>query len=167
MKKKEPIFKLIILTVIFGIIVISSFCSRKPSEDKKGVDETVFLEFDVQKIKDSTGLSFKIIKTKEVGYEPLNKFYWVNIEKKIPMENLKVLAQEIIDAAIQSKPQTYHSFTIHFIYKDKSKETKEEPKAFAKVTYLPEGSWTKVGRVPINDYSDYELTCTMKNNVLK
>ncbi|MFW6124467.1 MAG: hypothetical protein ACOC5G_04530 [Acidobacteriota bacterium] len=167
MKKKEPIFKLIILTAVFGIIVISSFCSRKPSEDKKGVDETVFLEFDVQKIKDSTGMSFEIVKTKNVGYDPLNKFYWVSVEEKLAEEDLRILAQEIIDTAVQSKPQTYHSFTIHFMCRDESQESKQRLKAFAKATFLPEGSWTKVGRVPINDYKDYELTCTMKNNVLK
>ncbi|HZX10985.1 MAG TPA: hypothetical protein VFG01_08585 [Acidobacteriota bacterium] len=167
MKKREPFFKLILLSVILGIIVFGSFCSKKPSEDKKGVDETVFLEFDVQKIKDSTGMSFEIVKTKNVGYDPLNKFYWVSVEEKLAEEDLRILAQEIIDTAIQSEPQTYHSFTIHFLQEDKAGASREKPKAFAKVTFLPEGSWTKVGRVPINDYSDYELTCTIVDNVLE
>jgi len=167
MKKKEPFFKLILLTVIFGVIVFSSFCSKKPSEDKKGLEETVLLEFDVQKIKDTTGLSFKIIKTNEVGYEPLNKFYWVNVEEKLAEEDLRILAQEIIDTAIQNKPRTYHSFTIHFMCRDESQKSKKRLKAFAKATFLPEGSWAKVGRVPIDDYSDYELTCMIVDNVLK
>ena len=167
MKKREPFFKLILLSVILGIIVFGSFCSKKPSEDKKGVDETVFLEFDVQKIKDSTGMSFEIVKTKNVGYDPLNKFYWVSVEEKLAEEDLRILAQEIIDTAIQSKPQTYHSFTLHFVCRDESQESKQRLKAFAKVTFLPEGSWTKVGRIPINDYCGYELTCSMKDNVLE
>jgi hypothetical protein len=168
MIKKVKFFKVIFLTVIFSVIVFSSFCKQKSSEGTfKGIDEAAALEIDVQKIKDSTGMSFEIAKTKNVGYEPLNKFYWVNVEEKLAEENLKILAQEIIDASIENKPKTYHSFTIHFLCRDKSKETREKPEAFAKVTYLPEGSWTKVGRLPINDYTGYELTCIIKDNMLE
>lgn len=168
MRKREPFFKLILLSVIFGIIVFGSFCSKKPSEESsKGMDGVVEAGIDVQKIKDTTGLSFDIVKTKDIGYEPLHKFYWVNSEKKLSEEEIEVLAKEIIDAVIENKPRTYHSFTIHFLQEDKAGASREKPKAFAKATFLPEGSWSKVGRIPINDYCGYELTCSMKDNVLE
>jgi hypothetical protein len=154
--------------MIASVLGFNSFCKRESSEDAfREIDETVALEIDVQKIKNSTGISFDIIKTRDIGYEPLNKFCWVNVEKKIKKDELKNLAQEIIKAIIEKKPQTYHSFTIHFFCSVKIEESKKYPRPYAKVTYLPEGSWAKVGRVPINDYSDYELLCTIKNNMLK
>lgn len=168
MERKEMFFKKIVLTVIFFMMVFTFACKQESSEGTfKVIDEALTLGIDVQKIENSTGISFNIIKTKDVGYEPLHKFYWVNVEKKLGEEEMKILAQEIIQAAVENKPNTYHSFTLHFLCKGQSEQTKEKPEAFAKVTYLPEGSWTKVGRVPINDYSDYELTCTIKDNVLE
>lgn len=161
-------FKNIVLTVIFFMMIFTFSCQQESSEGQpKGVDETVVLEFDVQKIKDSTGLSFNITKAKDVGYDPLHKFYWVYLEKKLEEGEIKILSQEIIQAVIEEKPQTYHSFTLHFLYEDKAEDSKEKLKPFAKVTYLPEGSWTKVGRISIDDYSGYELTCIMQDNVLE
>jgi len=117
-------------------------------------------EIDIQKIETLTGVQFKILNTETIGYMPLNKFYWICLPKKVSSQKVKELADSIIKEIIAKKPKTYHSFTVHFFWEDELGERVEQSKSFACANFLPEGDWTKVGRMPLDDYKDYALTCT-------
>jgi len=91
---------------------------------------------------------------------PLHKFYWVCLPKKVSTQKVQELADSIIKETIAKKPKAYHSFTVHFFWEDELGECVEKSRSFARANSLPEGDWTKVGRVPIDDYKDYELTYT-------
>jgi len=156
--KKVGIFLLIIS---FTLIIFSLSCKKAPSE--KTILETAQLagiEIDVQKIENLTGVQFKILKTVTIGYRPLHRFYWVCLPKKESGQKVKELADSIIKEIIAKKPKTYHSFTVHFFYEDELDESVEKSESFARANFLPEGDFTKVGRVPLSDYEDYKLTCT-------
>jgi len=64
-----------------------------------------------------------------------------------------------LDQIIAVKPKRYHSFTFHFSSSEDNPSGTKENKCYAKATYLPEGDWQKVGRVPIDGYSAYKLAC--------
>ena len=152
----------VILSFIsFTFIIFSLSCKKAPSE--KTMLETAQLvgaEIDIQKIANLTGVQFKILKTQTIGYMPLHKFYWVCMQEKAISQKVEQVADAIIKETIAKKPKTYHSFTIHFFCEDELAESVERSKSFARANFLPEGSWLKVGRVPIDDYKDYKLTLT-------
>ena len=150
----------VILSIIsFAFIIVSLSCKNESSE--KSILETAQftgIEIDTQKIESLTGVQFKIIKTETLGYEPLHRFYWVCLPKKVSSQKVKELADSIIKEIIAKKPKTYHSFTVHFFWEDELGECVEKSKSFARAYFLPEGDWTKVGRILNDDYKDYELT---------
>ena len=157
MKKVGTIFVLI----SFTFIIFSLSCKKEPSE--KPILEMAPLaevEIDIQKIENLTGVQFKILKTETVGYMPLHRFYWVCLPKKVNSQKVKELSDAITKELIAKKPKTYHSFTIHFFWEDELAECVEKSKSFARANFLPEGSWLKVGRAPLDDYKDYKLTLT-------
>lgn len=148
------------ILICFIIIIINPAC-KKPASNKAS-EEIQFpgsAEVDVSKIENSTGLHFEILKTETHGYKTVHKFFWVCLSKKPDDQKVEALADAIIKEAISSKSKTYHSFTIHFFCKEDLAETLEKSNRFARATFLPEGSWLKVGRVPIDDYKYYKLTC--------
>jgi len=172
MRKQVSILKLLGVFALVCTVILSQNCKQESaSESALEAVDVKALGINVQEIKDSTGVQFNISKTKDIGYKPLHKFLWVELEQKINKEKLEQLSREIIQGTIAKKPETYDSFTIHFICEDKSVESKakpeEKPEAYAKVTFLPEGDWVKVGRAPIDDYAGYKITCTIKDNMLK
>jgi hypothetical protein len=152
---------IILFLISFNFIIFSISCKKTPSEitmlEKAQPQET---EIDIQKVEKLTGVQFKILKTETIGYIPLNRFYWVCLPNKVPSQKVKELTDSIIKEIIAKNPKTYHSFTIHLFWEDELGECVEESKSFARANFLPEGDWTKVGRVPIDDYKDYKLTCT-------
>ncbi len=155
MKKVGTIF----ILISFTFITFSLSCNKVPSE--KSLLQTTPLvgaEIDIQKIENLKGIQFKIIKTETVGYEPLHRFYWVCLPKKVSSQTVKELAESIIKEIIAKKPKTYHSFTVHFFWENELGECVEKSKSFARANFLPEGDWTKVGRFLTDDYKDYELT---------
>ena len=157
MKKVGTIFVLI----SFTFIILSLSCKKEPSE--KPILETAPLaevEIDIQKIENLAGVQFKILKIETVGYMPLHRFYWVCLPKKVNSQKVHELSDAITKEIIARKPKTYHSFTIHFFWEDELAENVESSKSFACANFLPEGSWLKVGRVPIDNYKDYKLTLT-------
>jgi len=161
MEKIKTISNAIITFLIFILICFGLSCKKESSEDPTAeTTPAVGTEVDVQKIEDLTGVQFKICKTKAVGYMPLHKFYWVCLQEKVSHQKVEGLAHEIIKETIAKKPKTYHSFTIHFFFDDELAETTEKSECCARATFLPEGSWLKVGRIPIDDYKSYKLTCT-------
>jgi hypothetical protein len=79
---------------------------------------------------------------------------------KVAGPKIEELAIAIIRETIAARPQTYHSFTVDFIREFDLKETPESSATFACATYLPEGSWQKVGRASIENYKEYRLQLT-------
>lgn len=146
------------------VFIAFYFGCKKPAE--KNSLQTAPLtgsEVDVQKIKKDVGIPFEILKTEAIGYMPVNKFYWVCLEEKEPHEKIKKLANAIIQDTIAKKPKTYSSFKIHFFLRCDLNETLENSKSWATAVFLPEGEWSRVGRVPINNYSDYSLMCVFND----
>ncbi len=157
MNKMGTIFVLI----SFTFIIFSLSCKKEPSEKPTmEIAPLVGAEFDIQKIINLTGVQFKVLKTETVGYMPLHRFYWVCLPKKANSQKVKELSDAITKEIIAKKPRTYHSFTIHFFWEDELADCVERSKSFARANFLPEGSWLKVGRAPIDDYKDYKLTLT-------
>ena len=166
MKKiRGNIFLLILILIIcfflakFGSLIISSVSSKNELGKTANI---VYLplpeyEINIKAIENSTGCSFRILKTESLGYIPHHKFYWICLKKELPNKKLEELADAIIRDTILKKPKTYHSFTLHFFLENKLKKRVEKSKRFAKANFLPEGNWIKVGRTPIENYEDYEL----------
>jgi len=152
-----------LITALFIIFIIFSLSCKK-EEAKKAEPETPILaetEIDVQKIGSLTGLECKILKTETIGYMPVYRFYWVCLKEKASRKILEELAQAIINESIAKRPNTFHSFTIHFFCEKEMAETLGKSKCFARANFLPEGSQLKVGRVPISDYKNYQLILTI------
>ena len=161
MNKNILNLKIILSFLILTIILILSSCKKNPAEETTlETPPLVGAEVDVKKIESQTGISFNILKTESIGYMPLHKFYWVCLKDKINKQRLETLAEAIIKETIVLKPNTYHSFTIHFFWENDLRETIGKSPCFARATFLPEGNWQKVGRVPLDDYKNYKLTCT-------
>ncbi|MFX0132370.1 MAG: hypothetical protein ACFFDN_01865, partial [Candidatus Hodarchaeota archaeon] len=141
-------------------IILSLSCKKEPEKAVEFQKETwVEPEIDIQKINTLTGIEFKIIKTETIGYIPLHKFYWVCLKKKENIQKIKELADALIKETIDLKPKTYHSFTIHFFCEPELAKTPEKSKSLARANFLPEGKWSRVGMVPIEEYKNYKLTC--------
>ncbi len=150
---------IILYFISFTFIIFSLSCKKEPSEKPTlEIAPLVGAEFDIQKIENLTGVQLKVLKTETVGYMPLHKFYWICLPKKVNSQKVKELSDAITKEIIAKKPKTYHSFTIHFFWEDELAESVERSKSFARANFLPEGSWLKVGRAPIDDYKDYKLT---------
>jgi len=150
-------------TVIVFFILLSflASCQRKENQVslKKAAESPGKIEINVERIKEMTGISCRILKSETLGYIPLHKFFWVSVPEKLDKEKLETLAMAIINETIHFRPRTYHSFTIHFFLEEELGPKVETSESFARATFLPEGSWAKVGRVPIDDYKNYQLTC--------
>jgi len=156
MRKESVIFLLLSLFLVF----FTYSCKQEPTESAASEIPLIEEEINIQKIEAATGIQFKILKTETIGYTPIHRFYWVCLKEKEPYEKVEVLADAIIKDIISKKPKIFDSFTIHFFCESDIGETLEKSNRFAYATFLPEGSWMKVGRVPIDDYKNYKLTCT-------
>ena len=151
----------ILFLISFTFIIFSLSCKKEPSEKSMlQTAQLVGIEIDIQKIENLTDIQFKILKTETIGHIPLHKFYWVCLKNRVNSQGVEELADSIIKEIIIKKPKTYHSFTIHFFWEDELGASVERSRCFARANFLPEGNWTKVGRIPIDDYKDYELTYT-------
>lgn len=152
---------IILYFISFTFIIFSLSCKKEPSE--KPILEMAPLaevEIDIQKIENLTGVQFKILKTETIGYEPLHRFYWICLPKKVNSQKVNELSDAIIKEIIARKPKTYHSVTIHFFLEDELAECVESSKSFARANFLPEGEWVKVGRSSIDGYKSYRIVCT-------
>jgi len=145
------------LLINFILIIFSSSCNKETKITNQPLSvETV----DIHAIENLTGCQFNILKSQTLGYIPLHKFYWVSLKDEANNQKLNELAEAIIKETIYQNPKTFHSFTIHFFLENELKESVEKSNIFARANFLPEGSWVKVGRVPIKEYEDYKLTLT-------
>jgi hypothetical protein len=150
----------ILFLISFTFIIFSLSCKKSSEKPMLLAAQLPETEIDIQKIENLTGVQFKILKTKTVGYMPLHRFYWICLPKRVSSQKVNELADSIIKEIITKKPNTYHSFTVHLFWEDELGECVEKSKSFARANFLPEGDWTKVGRVPLDDYEDYALTFT-------
>ena len=150
----------ILLHFSLTFIIFSISCKKSSENPLLQTAQLAGVEIDVKKIENLGGVQFKILKTETIGYMPLHKFYWVCLKNKANSQRIEELADSIIKEIIAKKPKTYHSFTIHFFWEDELGECVEKSDSFARANFLPQGGWVKVGRVPIDDYKDYALTCT-------
>jgi hypothetical protein len=162
MKKEWSLFGIVSIVLIIGCCAALSSCKKenaqKPSFEAVPQGPS---DIDVNKIGAASGIPLKIIKTEDIGFSPKQKFFWV-LTKEIPaIQKTEELASAIIKETILLRPQTYHGITIHFIDEAGFAGTPENSKRFAKATYFPEGSMEKIGRVPIDEYKEYKLVCTL------
>ncbi len=154
---------------LFSLLVFSG-CKKAPSppaEDTSIQTNALGmpLEIDVQKIETSLKIPFRVLKADTVGYTPLNRFYWICLPEEVSNEEIQSLAQAVIDEIIEKKPDTYHSITIHFFLEaDIAQKGISNDNRLACATFLPKGSWLKVGRVPIDGYKHYQLNCDFFKN---
>ena len=110
-------------------------------------------EIDAAKVSSDTGVKVTILKAESIGVATVHRFYWIRVEGRPSREKLLETSKAVIDQVIAAKPATYHAFTLHFI------SSMDMKASYAKTTFLPEGDWQKVGRVPIDGYGAYELSC--------
>lgn len=158
MKLRKSIF----IFGTIGVFLVSVSCQRESGEKTFKVPPLIGSEVNVEKIQENLECQFDILKAETVGYSPTHKFLWVCVETEADSETVQTLAQAVIDDIIEQKPSTYHSFTIHFLRKGDLHQTVESSYSFAKAEYLPQGGWVQVGRMPINQYQNYELSCIFK-----
>lgn len=146
------------LAIGFVSLCVLAGCKRaappKPADTQAQV---VASEIDIQDITTRTGVRFRIIKTDVRGYVPIHKFFWVSVPGPTPDEKIEPLVREIINAFTAKFPSTYHSFTVHLFHENELTGKPEDCWSFAQATFLPEGDWTKVGRIPIDGYKNYQL----------
>ena len=165
MKKWEPG----LIAVLPLIVLLLPACQKeggtsRPAGTERPVAKSAASEIDPEKIAAVVGVRFRVLKTEAFGQTPRNKFYWICLGDKVAGPKLEELAMAIVRETIAARPQTYHSFTMHFFLESGLKETCEASTPFARATYLPEGNWVNVGRASIEDYEDYRLTWTRPAN---
>ena len=100
-----------------------------------------------------------ILKAESIGIATVYRFYWIQVEGRPGREKLLETSKAVIDQVIAAKPATYHSFTLHFISSLDMKSGADMKTFYAKATFLPDGDWQKVGRIPIDGYGAYKLDC--------
>jgi hypothetical protein len=148
-------FCCITILLILGISSCKKERALKPTAEQISQSGS---DIDVQKISIQVGLTFKILKTAARGYLPMHKYYWICLKEKPDRPKIEALARSIIDETIAKFPGTFHSFVIHFFCEQELQGTPENSKAFAQASFLPDGDWSKVGRVPIDGYKTYQLS---------
>lgn len=158
-----------LIVVLPLIVLLLPACQKergtsRPAGTEKSVAGSASSEIDPEKIAAAVGVPFRVLKTETLGQITRKKFYWVCLGDKVAGPKLEELAMAIVRATITARPQTYHSFTVHFFLESELKETCEASTPFARATYLPDGSFIKVGRASIEDYKDYRLTLTRLEN---
>ena len=171
---KERIMNRLESMLFAALVMITIFlpaCSKDEGAGRsvgtgKAVAKSVASEIDPEKIGKAVGVSFQVLKTETVSQATRNKFYWVCVGDNVAGPKIEELAMAIIRETIAARPQTYNSFTVHFIRECDLKETPESSATFSCATYLPEGSWQKVGRASIEDYREYRLQLTQPEKKL-
>ena len=152
---------IIIALMIILFSLLSGACKESLSPPSDLSSAGAMFEIDIHRITEATAINFKILKTSAIGQMPRNKFYWVSIETKVTQEKTEQLADAIIKDAIAKTRELYHSYTLHFFYEKDLKSSIEDSKALARANFLPMGGWAKVGRDPIDNYKNYQLTCKL------
>lgn len=159
MKKSGGSFSLRIgLAIGFVSLCVLAGCKKAaPAKPADTQAQMAASEINTQDITARTSVSFRIIKTQVLGSAPIHKFLWICVPGPTPDEKIEPLVREIINAFTAKFPSTYHSFTVHLFHENELTGKPEDCWSFAQATFLPEGDWTKVGRIPIDGYKNYQL----------
>jgi hypothetical protein len=157
MKKINRISIAVISCLLFVVAYILICCKvDAPRDMDDKISKSTISDIDPQKVMNITGIPFSIQKSKSFGLRALHKFYWISTSDRLREKDVTNLAETIIKEIILLKSESFHSFTIHFIWQEDLDETVEKSKCYARAYYLPDGEWEKVGRVPLDEYRDYK-----------
>jgi len=143
-------------------VMLSSACNRSGGGSAPPATSAMISEIDEASVSTASGVNVKVLKTETVGISPINRFYWVRVDGRPMKEKILEISKIALDQIIAAKPKLYHSITFHFISSEDIRPGAETQKCYAKATFLPEGNWQKVGRVPIDGYGAYKLDCTIE-----
>ncbi len=146
--------------IVIGVM-ISSACGKGGGVSGPPAAAPVISEIDEASVSTMSGVKVKVLKADSIGISPINRFYWVRVDGRPGKEKLLEISKIALDQIIAAKPKLYHSFTFHFISSEDIRPGSETRMCYAKATFLPEGDWQKVGRIPIDDYGAYKLDCTI------
>jgi len=146
--------------IVIGVM-LSAACNK--SGDRSAPPETsaIVSEIDEALVLAASGVKVKVLKVESIGVSPINRFYWIRVEGRPLKEKLLEISKTALDQIIAAKPKLYHSVTFHFASSEDCESGAETNTCYAKATFLPEGNWQKVGRVPIDGYGAYKLDCTI------
>ena len=150
-----------LLGVLLVIGLVVAACNKSGPAPEPSESAVIVSEIDEAKVSSLTGVPIKVLKTETIGYSPINRFYWMRVQGRPDKAKLMEISKACLDEVIAVKPKIYHSFTLHFISSVDYKPGVASQKCFAKATFLPEGDWQKVGRVPIDGYGSYKLDCVV------
>jgi hypothetical protein len=150
--------------IIGGIavgVMLSSACGKRSGAPEPTAAAAVISGIDEALVSTASGVKIKVMKIETIGISPINRFYWIAVDGRPGREKLLEISKIALDQIIAAKPKLYHSFTFHFVSSEDIRPGAETQKCYAKATFLPDGDWQKVGRVPIDGYSAYKLDCTI------
>ena len=142
-------------SVLIGSLLIPA--CRKAQDGSSPPAAAVIAEINETAVSEATGVKIRVLKTESVGVSPVNRFYWIQVEGRPLRDKLLEISRLALDQIIAAHPKLYHSFTFHFASADESRGAADLKKCYARTTFLPEGNWQKVGRVPIDGYDAYVL----------
>lgn len=146
------------VVLLAGGLVVTA-CQKSGPAPESSTSAMIVSEIDEAKVSSLIGVPIKVLKTETIGYSPINRFYWIRVQGRPDRAKLMEISKACLDEVIAAKPNVYHSFTLHFISSEDVLPGAETKKSFAKATFLPEGDWQKVGRIPIDGYEQYKLDC--------
>jgi hypothetical protein len=143
--------------IAVGLVFVA--CNKSGPAPESSASALVVSEIDEAKVTSLTGVPVKVLKTDSIGFQTINRFYWIRVQGRPNKAKLEEISKAVLDEVIAAKPKVYHSFTLHFISSEDIRPGAEMKRCFAKATFLPEGDWQKVGRDPIDGYGNYKLDC--------
>lgn len=152
--RKYILFVSSVCFLILATQIFTQVCNKNKSWHETKI--TVIPDFDVNKIENMTGVQFRIGRIITLGYQIRHKFYWIFLSQSISTKSVEDLAEAVIEEVISKAPKHFSTFTIHFFLEDEFLEKGEKPRYFARVHFLPEGTWQKAGRIPIDEYENYK-----------
>jgi hypothetical protein len=147
--------------IVIGSMLFSACNKSGGGSAPPATTGVVISEIDESLVSMTSGVKIKVMKTETIGISPINRFYWIQVDGRPPKEKLLEISKIALDQIIAAKPRLYHSFTFHFVSSEDILPGAETQKCYAKATFLPDGGWQNVGRVPIDGYSAYKLDCTI------
>ena len=146
--------------IVIGVMLFSA-CGKSRGGPESTTTAAVISEIDEALVSAGSGVKVKVLKTETIGFSPVNRFYWIRVEGRPMKEKLLEISKSALDQIIAAKPKLYHSLTFHFISSEDIRPGAETKNSYARATFLPEGNWPKVGRVPIDGYKSYKLDCVV------
>jgi hypothetical protein len=144
--------------IVIGVM-LSAACNKSGGGSAPPATSAVISEINEALVSAASGVTIKVLKTETIGISPINRFYWIQVDGRPTKQKLLEISKIALDQIIAAKPNLYHSFTFHFISSEDIRPGGEMRECYAKATFLPEGDWQKVGRIPIDGYSAYKLDC--------